>query len=82
MTELKPCPFCGKMPKIEVSNILEDKGSFIIYFSIRCSHCGTSRGKGKYHITIDPTSPCGTNIYEDEREKGIAEWNKRYDAND
>ena len=31
MNELKPCPFCGGDPDVEVG---------LDYYSIRCTHCG------------------------------------------
>jgi Lar family restriction alleviation protein len=41
--ELKPCPFCGNIPKAKVEIVSMGGDSDCIHFSIVCEECGISR---------------------------------------
>jgi C4-type Zn-finger protein len=46
--ELKPCPFCGNMPKAKVEIVSMGGDSDCIHFSIVCEKCGISRTTALY----------------------------------
>lgn len=41
--ELKPCPFCGEMPRTEVSVTRMGGSEDHVDFSIHCTNCGTEK---------------------------------------
>ena len=66
MTELKPCPFCGGIPKkIDTFNVAA--GHKLNFAYVECSHCGASARP--YHESI-------TKNFE---ERAIEAWNRRAD---
>lgn len=44
MSELKPCPFCGKMPEMRFRRKSETRDEIAGWFSVLCVECGTEKG--------------------------------------
>ena len=74
---LKPCPFCGKEPKLypRIRRTLSTE-SIRMAFEVECENCGTSKEHtADYKINSDLTlSPIGEF---DARDKVYSEWNTR-----
>lgn len=41
--KLKPCPFCGKLPRTEMSVTKMGGGEDHVNFTIHCINCGTEK---------------------------------------
>lgn len=77
ISELKPCPFCGKLPVVERSGSVEGKIGVDFRFRIRCVNCGSEPcgARGKVSVTLNQKGEIV--IEEDEREKAAGAWNHR-----
>ena len=74
MTELKPCPFCGKYPSSGVE-FFESNGSLIkLRASVYCSGCHISRGFVFKATDINPTPFLDYEIAFDRAKQA---WNER-----
>ena len=80
MVELKSCPFCGGKAKFDIlcNHCSHNRVGFD--FSIRCSVCGVSRGKGYSSIDITLSENGDLLFSKDERSKAVEFWNKRSDG--
>ena len=83
MAEIKPCPFCGRKPKINQNGKTEHTiiGQFVslcVTFEIKCPKCHASFN-GKTYVRIE-----GHNIIQegDGYQDCIEQWNKRVEVND
>ena len=74
MTELKPCPFCGKTPKwTYVSNSYGTGASGMEAPDIGLSCCGRNM-RGRTH---EGDNPYLISVEDETKERLAAEWNKR-----
>lgn len=77
--DLKPCPFCGKFPKIEIDRLSGryDGVTLEIPVTVRCDKCGVQKtSTSTYRIDW-----MGNSIREKDGLKDLAEWwNKRTKA--
>lgn len=46
-TELKPCPFCGKLPRTNVEWRECGGNDLVLEFSVKCDNCGIKRSYRK-----------------------------------
>ena len=68
-TELKPCPFCGRVDKLIIDEVHQQRGDFVFrQYRVCCSAAGDNTGCG---------ASCG---YQMTEEEAIERWNRR--AND
>lgn len=50
MTDLLPCPFCGKEPKLLATT---EDDSFVRCYEVRCDHCGIGLSEEYQNQTIE-----------------------------
>ena len=80
--KLKPCPFCGTMPRLQHSDIKKcisrENGDLITKWSVICPNCGTEKDGGitEYLFMQDETLQIKSKRY-DGRAKAIEAWNRR-----
>lgn len=73
--KLKPCPFCGEIPKISKSSIDYSADSFSVMYTVACSNCKISF-KSRSEFTVKDGEPVTVqNGYLD----CIKKWNRRAD---
>lgn len=74
--ELKPCPFCGE--KAMFTTILNKSShqAVGVTFKIKCTKCKTQFPKS-YECEIYMDQDGGIRTGKDEREKAVADWNRR-----
>ena len=80
MTELKPCPFCSKTPKLIVENIKLDWGYTYIEVLVRCPECKTNKSgtaNSKYKIGKDMSIKELFDTVNQAAEVATVRWNKR-----
>ena len=78
MTELKPCPFCGKKPVFVEKEDIFTAQSKSVKFVLYCSNCCYEYGKRSLlEIRFDLTCDEGLVKICDEREDLIETWNRR-----
>lgn len=72
MIELKPCPFCGAMPKTAVQ-VTEMGGSEDhVDFSVRCTKCETNKT-----VRLKIVTHCFFHDVEKAMDEAIKAWNRR-----
>ena len=70
-TDLKPCPFCGALPRTNIRWRSCDGHDLILEFSVRCDKCGISRGcQEEVNNEVFGT-------YIDSMNKALELWNER-----
>lgn len=80
--ELLPCPFCGKIPRLENSGIKEGKsrenGDLITKWKVFCVNCGVEvdGGISEYVFMSDETIRV-KDAHFDGRKQAIDNWNRR-----
>lgn len=72
MTELKPCPFCGAMPKTEVQGTKMDGLEDHVDFSVRCTKCATDKT-----VRLKIVTPCFFHDVENAMYEARKAWNRR-----
>ena len=78
MIELKPCPFCGGKPRIDQTAYgTIEHNSCKLSFTIRCSKCNSTAYHAYGYIAVNLSADGELNIWHDDREKAVAEWNRR-----
>ena len=78
--ELKPCPFCGKMPCFKIFSTAYSDSSKACEFKIHCEMCGYDFGKMyTLKIEFDLERDNGVKVVSDGRLAAAVEWNKRND---
>lgn len=79
MNELKPCPFCGKIPEVVcLSTACDYVKTLSKVFEIRCPKCGAKAPKS-FRVYAE-ISDNGESIFNDhEKVEAIATWNRRAD---
>ena len=70
--ELKPCPFCGEMPRTEMRVTKMGGGEDPVDFSVRCINCGTVKTVRLKIVAYAPFADV-----EKAQEQVIQEWNQR-----
>lgn len=82
MEELKPCPFCGTPPSLELEMRYPNthgEREFGVIWEVICPYCGTTKrssGITKYVVGIEGNLiRCKDST--DGRAKAIANWNNR-----
>ena len=83
--ELKPCPFCAAMPRIERGRVQlatsSDYADFYVNWKVVCGNCGTSKDGGTtfYRLMNDETLVIEQSNFRDCRKNAIKKWNRRAD---
>ena len=78
MKELKPCPFCGGKAHIKILSKTYGNRKEGIDFKVKCEKCGVEANQAYFfEIEFCPETELGIRVIEDEREKAIADWNRR-----
>ena len=72
MDNLKPCPFCGTVPKTEVQVTQMGGGEDRVAFSVCCAECGIN----KTAILVINRSSSFFDV-EDAMERAVEAWNRR-----
>ena len=72
MSELKSCPFCGALPRTEMSIVTMGGVEDQVDFSIHCPNCGTTK-------TVRLKINAYATFFDVDKaeEKVIEEWNRR-----
>lgn len=74
---LKPCPFCGGKAIFRIERAMEtDVKDAKFLFSIRCDKCGVSSPRF-YSVICRVDNKGNFKALSDERQKAIADWNRR-----
>ena len=75
MNDLKPCPFCGNMPKAKVRIASMGGDSDCIEFVVYCKNCGISRATCLY-------TSCANKFTDVEEAMKLVEeiWNTRAES--
>ena len=75
--ELKPCPFCGSLPKTKVAVTQSSSVEDHLDFSIYCPNCGTSKTVRQVISGFVEFLDMNTSMLE----AGVL-WNRRYEILD
>ena len=70
--ELKPCPFCGELPRTEVSVTKMGGSKDHVDFAIHCTNCGTEKT-----VRLKIVAYANFLDVEKAQEQVIQAWNKR-----
>lgn len=81
ITRVKPCPFCGRIPKIETRTDKEisKHGSFGHYAAIRGCCSATASGRTELFFTNNFKKP-NYGLWWNMTCRMINDWNRRYEA--
>ena len=72
MSELKPCPFCGKLPRTEMYVTQKGGGEDHVDFSIHCTKCGCVKT-----VRLKIVAYCNFIDVDKAEAEVIEAWNKR-----
>lgn len=73
MAELKPCPFCGEMSEVEVTQM--GGGEDHVDFKVVCGKCGTEKT-----IRLTIRKDCDFALVEWAMIQAVSSWNRRVDV--
>lgn len=78
MYELKTCPFCGGYAEFQQTAYGTTEGNSVkLSFQVICKKCDATAPKSYGSVNINFSSDGLLNIWHDDREQAVKEWNRR-----
>ena len=80
MYTLKPCPFCGGDAEFRQTAYGTAEGNSVkLTFRVECKKCSATAPKSYGSVSINFGIEGLLNIWHDDREQAVKEWNRRAD---